>query len=61
MNDKMLELIVYYNKYIDMLMDDILLYERDHGNDKGHENLYINEVEVIEKIDELENYFEGIL
>ena len=61
MTDKILELIYNYNRYIDMLQADILLYERDHGNDKGHDNIYTDEVAVIEKIDELEEYFEGIL
>ena len=51
------ELIELYNKYIYMFAEDVILYESEHGDDKGHENIYKGEVELISRISCFEKYF----
>lgn len=56
--EKVLRLIELYDDWVDMLQEDIILYEALHGDDPGHEKVYEGEFELLEEINRLCNYFE---
>ena len=58
MNEKIQRLISLYDQYIDMLQEDIIIYESMHGNDPGHEDVYNGEGAIIEELAELCDFFE---